>query len=243
MALDISNSKVGVYIDAQNISMNGGFGMQFDVLREFACREGAQAIRLNAYVSYDSEWAKTDEPYKTKVNEFYFKLRDLGYKVIQKHVKWYTDDTGNRYGKANADLDMAVDALLQSDNLDRILLATGDGDFIQVIRALQNKGCRIEVVAFNNVSSELRNEADMFMSGYLIPDLLPIAENRKAKKTWGELGYRVRGHCYSYRQKEKYGFMRFMKSIGPNLWITDARNSDSPYGTDKKGDRFIFDIH
>ena len=230
MALNVSNSKVGVYIDAQNISMNGGFGMQFDVLREFACREGAQAIRLNAYVSYDSERADTDKPYKTKVNEFYFRLRDLGYKVIQKHVKWYTDDAGNRYGKANADLDMAVDALLQSDNLDRILLATGDGDFVQVVRALQNKGCRIEIVAFDNVSLELRREADLFMSGYLIPDLLPIREQKK-DKVWGEVGSRVRGHCYSYRQNDNYGFMRLIKSIAPNLWITDARDSDSPYET------------
>jgi len=231
MALDVSNSKVGVYIDAQNISMNGGFGMQFHVLREFACREGAQAIRLNAYVSYDSERAKTDQPYKTKVNAFYFRLRDLGYKVIQKHVKWYIDDAGNRYGKANADLDMAVDALLQSDNLDRILLATGDGDFVQVVRALQNKGCRIEIVAFDNVSSDLRNEADMFTSGYLIPQLLPIAENRRNGKEWGALGSRVRGHCYVYKADQNFGFFRFLTSIAPNLWITDARDSDSPYMT------------
>ena len=139
MALDVSNSKVGVYIDAQNISMNGGFGMQFDVLREFACREGAEAIRLNSYVSYDPKKAENDQSYKRKVNEYYSKLRDLGYKVIQKHVKWYVDEAGTPYGKANADLDMAVDALLQSNNLDRILLLTGDGDFVQVVRALQNK--------------------------------------------------------------------------------------------------------
>ena len=230
MALDLSHSKVGVYIDAQNISMNGGFGMQFDVLREFACREGAQAIRLNAYVSYDSERAQTDQSYKTKVNAFYFRLRDLGYKVIQKHVKWYIDDAGNRYGKANADLDMAVDALLQSDNLDRILLATGDGDFVQVVRALQNKGCRIEIVAFDNVSSALRNEADMFMYGHLIPNLLPITDHKRYN-AWGKIGSRVRGYCYSYLQDSNYGFIRFLKSINPNLWITDARHSDSPYGT------------
>lgn len=229
MALDVSNSKVGVYIDAQNISMNGGFGMQFDVLREFACREGAEAIRLNAYVSYDPKKAENDQSYKRKVNEFYSKLRDLGYKVIQKHVKWYVDEAGTPYGKANADLDMAVDALLQSNNLDRILLLTGDGDFVQVVRALQNKGCRIEIIAFNNVSSELRKEADMFMYGYLIPDLLPIAENRKTKKTWGELGSRVRGNCYSYKEDSNFGFFRFLTSIAPNLWISDARNSDSSY--------------
>ena len=33
--------------------MNGGFGMRYEVLRQFACRDGAVPMRLNAYVSFD----------------------------------------------------------------------------------------------------------------------------------------------------------------------------------------------
>ena len=53
----ISSSKVGVYVDAENLRLNGGFGMQYDVLREFACRDGAEAARLNVYVAYDEDRA------------------------------------------------------------------------------------------------------------------------------------------------------------------------------------------
>src|SRR5215213_9864877 len=209
------NARVGVYIDVANLTRNGGYGMRYEVLREFACRGNAEPVRLNAYVSFDADRAETDGIYREAQYGFYSLLRDFGYKVIQKVVKWYTDDSGNRFGKANADLDMAVDALLQSENIDRVLLVTGDADFIRVVQALQNKGCRVEVVAFENVSADLRREADIFMSGYLIPNLLPMSHARGAHErnvSWGEIGSRVRGVCYNHQGKG-YGFMRVMKNI------------------------------
>jgi uncharacterized LabA/DUF88 family protein len=220
--------KVGVYVDVSNMYRNGGRKMQYDVLREFAGRGGAELVRLNAYVSYDAERAKIDDDYSGGVNRFYSMLRDLGYKVIKKEVKWYKDETGKRYGKADADLDLAVDMLLQSENLDRVLLVTGDGDFNQLVRAVQNKGCRVEIVALDNVSRDLRLEADMFMSGYLIPNLIPSA-NGSNHAVWGEVGSRVRGVCYYHPQD--YGFMRFLKETSPGLWLTDTRHPDSPYAT------------
>ncbi len=225
----ISSSKVGVYIDAENMRLNGGFGMQYDVLREFACRDGAEAVRLNVYVAYDEDRATKDSKYKYKINEFFFVLREYGYKINRKIVKWFTDESGSRYCKANADLDMAVDALLQSEYLDRVVFATGDGDFVKVVRALQNKGCRVEIVAFQNVSKELRYEADMFMPGYLIPSLFPIKQPRG--KTWGDIGSIVVGRCYHFDQQRRRGYMRYITRISGGLWITDARNPNSPYKT------------
>jgi uncharacterized LabA/DUF88 family protein len=224
-----SNARVGVYVDVANINRNGGYGMGYEVLREFACRDKGEALRLNAYVSYDAEKARREAYYNQRTNSFYSVLRDFGYKVIQKEVKWFTDEDGNRVAKANADLDLAVDALLQSENLDRVLLVTGDGDFVQVVRALQNRGCRVEVVAFRNVSSDLRREADMFMSGYLIPNLLPVEAKAGEENIWGEVEHRVRGICYYH--KNDFGFMRFLKRIDQNLWMTDAKHPESPYGT------------
>lgn len=221
--------RIGLYIDVANITRNGGYGMRFDILRDFACRDGGEPIRLNAYVAYDEERARVDRDYRDRTFNFHSTLRDYGYKVIEKTVTWYTDESGNRFGKANADLDMAVDALLQSENLDKVLMATGDGDFIQVVRALQNKGCRVEAVAFQNVSSNLRREVDLFMSGYLIPNLLPVES--KSSKNWGEVGSRVRGICYTFNHSKNFGFMRYLTNIGPGLWITDTRKEASPYGT------------
>ncbi len=222
-----ANTRVGVYIDVANLTRNGGYGMRYEVLREFACRGSAEPVRLNAYVTIDADRAEVDVAYREAQHGFYSLLRDFGYKVIQKNIKWYTDEAGNRFGKANADLDLAVDALLQSENIDRVLLATGDGDFVQVVRALQNKGCRVEVVAFENVSSDLRREADLYMPGYLIPNLLPTATGRTGP-AWGEIGSRVRGVCYNHTGKG-YGFLRYMKVISPDLYKIDPRQPDSPY--------------
>jgi len=221
--------RIGLYIDVANITRNGGYGMRFDVLRDFACRDSGEPIRLNAYVAYDDDRARTDHEYRDRTFNFHSTLRDYGYKVIEKTVSWYVDESGNRFGKANADLDMAVDALLQSENLDKVMMATGDGDFIQVVRALQNKGCRVEDVAFTNVSSNLKREVDLFMSGYLVPNLLPIKGD--PEKLWGEPGSKVRGICYTFNRSKNFGFMRFLQRIGPGLWITDTRRQDSPYGT------------
>ena len=102
--MNVSNSKIGVYVDNQNIRMNGGYGIKFDVLREFACRDNSEAVHLKAYVSYDVTRAQEDSFYKEKTGNFYSKLRDFGYKVCQKHVKWYVDESGNKFGKANSDL-------------------------------------------------------------------------------------------------------------------------------------------
>jgi uncharacterized LabA/DUF88 family protein len=219
-----SNMRVGVYVDVANIAQNGGYGMQYDILRLFACRVNGVAIRLNAYVAYDEEQAKTNWEYRQKSLSFHSVLRDFGYKVIVKPVRWFTDEHGTRFGKANADLDMAVDALLQSERLDSVLLITGDGDFVQVVRALQNKGCRVEALAFKNVAHTLRNETDMFTSGYLVPGLLPIINADQDKRV-------ERGICYSYHPDKKYGFLRFMKKLDGHLWITDSRKDESPYET------------
>src|SRR5690554_3901868 len=94
--LSKSNAKVGVYVDVANLVRNGGYGMRYEVLREFACRDGAELVRLNAYVSFDVDRASKDAPYKYKMTNFYTILRDFGYKVIEKPVKWYVDESGNR---------------------------------------------------------------------------------------------------------------------------------------------------
>ncbi|ETR70518.1 MAG: hypothetical protein OMM_08758 [Candidatus Magnetoglobus multicellularis str. Araruama] len=221
-------STVGLYVDVANIAMNGGYGMRYDVLREFACHDAADAIRLNAYVAFDVERSRENPAYREKTNNFYDTLRDLGYKVIQKNVKRYIDEEGNEFAKANSDLDMAVDALLQSSALTRVVLVTGDGDFLQVVRALQNKGCRVEVLAFDNVSSELRREVDVFMSGYLVPNLLPV---KNSNIEWAEVNSTIRGCCYEYKQDRGFGFMRYLLNFKENLWITDTRHNDSPYKT------------
>lgn len=224
-----SHLKIGVFVDAENIRYNGGFHMRYDVLRRFAVRNGGDLLRLNTYMAYDRERAEQDPEYARKTQGYQQMLRDYGWKVIAKEVRRYVDEDGNVTTKANADLDMAVDAMLQAENLDLVLMVTGDGDFVQVINALQNKGCRVETLAFKNVSHALKKRSDNFFSGFLVPDLLPV--HYEPQNDWGQVGSCVRGVCNKWFPDKGYGFLRFIRRIAPNLWITDARDPDSPYET------------
>jgi uncharacterized LabA/DUF88 family protein len=217
--------KVGLYVDSQNIYKCGGNNMRYDILREFVCRDGSEPIRLNAYISYDKERADKDSNYRVRSQKFHSALRSFGYKVILKEVKWYKDEDGQRYGKANADLDLAVDLLNQSKNLDKITLVSGDGDFAKVVTSVQNQGCRVEVIAMDNVSTDLKREADLFLSGYLIPNLIP----QNMKSVWGEEGSIVRGLCSYYNEEKRFGYLKYMTEISPHLWVLDNSIPESPY--------------
>ncbi len=221
--------RVGVFVDAENVRYNGGYQMRYDVLRRFAGRQGGTLQRLNTYQAFDVDRAKEDSEYAKKSRAYQQMVRDFGWKIFVKPVRRYTDEAGNVTTKANADLDMAVEAMLQADKLDQVLLVTGDGDFIQVVTALQNKGCRVELIGFRNVSRQLQQEVDAFYSGFLIPDLLPVFY--EPRNEWGVPGSCVRGVCTKWLADKGYGFLRFIKQISPDLWITDPRDEGSPYSS------------
>ena len=222
-----SSFRVGVFVDAENVRYNGGYQMRYDILRRFAARDGGVLQRLNTYMAFDAERAREDYEYKKKAHAYQQMVRDFGWKITAKTVRRYTDDKGNITTKANADLDMAVDAMLQANRLDQVLLVTGDGDFLQVVEALQNAGCRVELVGFKNVSRLLQQRVDAFYSGFVIPDLLPV--HYEPRNEWGKPGSCVRGVCTKWFPDKGYGFLRFMNQISNNLWITDPREPDSPY--------------
>ncbi len=221
------NIKVGVFVDAENVRYNGGYQLRYDILRRFAGRYKGSLLRLNTYLAFDKERARDDTEYAKRAYSYQQMVRDFGWKIIVKEVRRYTDEEGNVTTKANADLDMAVDAMIQSEKLELVLLVTGDGDFLQVVNALQDRGCRVEVLGFRNVSQDLRRQADDYFPGFLIPDLLPISY--EPRNEWGAPGSCVRGVCSKWFSEKGYGFLRFLKKIDPNLWVTDPRDSDSPY--------------
>ncbi|MCE5360276.1 NYN domain-containing protein [Candidatus Igneacidithiobacillus taiwanensis] len=228
-----SSLRVGVYVDAENVRFNGGYSMRYDVLRRFAARgdgrNASQLIRLNTYMAVDGQRNRTDRDYHDRIRSYQQAVRDLGWKIIEKPVRWFTDEEGNAVAKANADLDLAVDVMLQSERLDQVLLVTGDGDFLQVVRALQNRGCRVEVLGFRNVSVALQHEADAFYSGFLVPGLLPVRGD--GRLPWGEIGSRVRGICSRWELERGFGFVRFQRQLSGQLWVTDTRQDDSPYSS------------
>lgn len=220
--------RTGIYVDAVSVSMNGGFGLRYDILRKFACRGNSYPSRLQVYLAYDRKKAEEDHNYQSKTARFCEVLRDFEFKVVEKPVDSMPDsDSDQVITKTAVDLDMATDILNQSKELDRVVLLTTDPGFIPLIRSVQAQGCRVELVGFDNVDETLKKEVDMHVSGYTIPGMLPI----KSPYEWGKVGSRVRGVCYDFSHGDGYGFLRYLAKIDDKLWVTDSRASDSPYKT------------
>jgi len=218
--------RVGIYVDAANVWMNGGRDLRYDVLHDFAVRDGAYLQRQNSYLPMDHERRRQDPEYRERQDLFIRRIRDLGWRIHEKAVKRFPQDDGEVVLKANADMELAIDALSESDRLDKIVLVTGDGDFVRLAQALQTRGCRVEVIGFRNVSRELRESADLYINGLLIPGLVPPRESQGA---WGEPGSTVRGLLEHWNAGKGVGILRFLIGIDDSVWQTDHRRETTCY--------------
>jgi len=198
--------KAGIYVDAENLKRSGGYGMRYDVLRDFVGSHGQYTVlRSNSYLAVDKEQPE-GSPYMVKLSKYLKILRRCGFKIVEKPVKRYTAEDGSVATKANADMDLAIDCILQAKNLDRVVLLTGDGDFVRLVVALQNMGCRVDIISFDNVSRDLRESADSYISGYLVPGLLPFPASKKGD--W------YRGCVTNYDSDKGFGFMEYFVKKG-----------------------------
>lgn len=153
---------VGVFVDVSNLfysAKSAGVEVNYCRLLEHA-RAGRDLIRACAYTGVDPE-----NPNQRRFIDF---LRANGYKVICKDIHKYE---GGRI-KANLDIEMAVDIMLLSENLDVVVIVSGDGDFVRLIEAVQMKGVRCEVISFGiSTSNELIEAADQFTEICSLPGI------------------------------------------------------------------------
>ena len=68
---------------------------------------------------------------------FYQKLQEFGYLLYLKPVKKYEDDDGTIKRKANCDVEMTFHLMKELDNFDRVLILSGDGDFLPILKYLK----------------------------------------------------------------------------------------------------------
>lgn len=221
--------RLGVFVDAENASLSGGFGLRYDVLKKLVTFDGEVPLRLNTYVANDPDKMKADPEYYAKTESFRRRLREIGFKVVLKDARHIFQKDGTVHTKANADITLTVDALEIADGLDSIVLVTGDGDFTSLVEALQRKSTRVTVIGFDNVSHMLIDSADVYIPGLIVPGLVPL---KQAKDTisWGDVGSRVRGVCAHYNDDKRFGYVRYMNEIG-DITETDIRGDGSPFNS------------
>jgi len=138
------NQRVGIFVDVQNMYHSAknlyGANVNFAKVLETAVAE-RQLIRAIAYVIR----SKTREE-----QNFFDAIFKQGFELKIKDLQIFPGGMK----KADWDVGLAIDAIKLADKLDTIVLVTGDGDYIPLIFYLrENKGCRVEVMAFGETTS------------------------------------------------------------------------------------------
>jgi len=146
--------RVAVLIDVQNLYHSAKnlykARVNFQAILKLAVSQRS-LIRAFAYVVRTK--TGTEEP-------FFEALIKLG---IETRIR----DLQEFYGglkKADWDVGITIDAVRIAPNVDTVVLASGDGDFVQLVGYLKGQGKRVEIIAFGRSASlKLREAADEFI--------------------------------------------------------------------------------
>lgn len=159
-----SEEKLAIFIDGSNLYAAAralNFDIDYRLLLNWASTHGrlVRAFYYTALVE-DQEYS----PIRPLVDWLDYN----GYKMVTKPTKEFIDSQGRRKIKGNMDIELAIDVMEMADNVDHIMLFSGDGDFRRLIEAVQRKGVRVTVVSTIKssppmVADELRRQADHFL--------------------------------------------------------------------------------
>lgn len=147
--------RVGVFIDTQNMyySARSLFDrkVNFAQIVEDAVGEG-QLVRAIAYVVS----TKTAEE-----TPFFEALQKAGIELREKQLMEYF--SGQK--KADWDVGLTVDAIRMIDMLDVVVIVSGDGDFLPLVKYVQSRGRIVQAMAFRETtSSRLVEEVDGYIN-------------------------------------------------------------------------------
>ena len=169
------DQRIGVFVDVQNLYYSAyniyhsrvNFGAILD-----SVVSKRKLVRAIAYV------IQADQP---EEQAFFDALGKQGYEVKAKPLQVFIGGAK----KGDWDVGIAMDALRLAPKVDVIVLVTGDGDFVDLVRYLQGAfGCRVEAMSFKKTCSQkLVNEVDELLTmdeaKYLIKDTRGGSRERK----------------------------------------------------------------
>lgn len=142
--------RVGVFVDTQNLYHSARDyyerTVNFETLLRYSVRE-RDLIRAVSYV--------VERDGDTSAWPFIYKLSTLGYKVrrMNLHVH-HTTETGKTIWEGNWDMGICADMVRLAEHLDVIVLGSGDGDFMDILEVLMERGKRVEVIAFKETTAQ-----------------------------------------------------------------------------------------
>jgi uncharacterized LabA/DUF88 family protein len=107
-------------------------------------------LKLGSFRGNKKEFLELHKNYERA--KFFSKLDDFGYVLHLKPVKTHFDKKGFMYKKADCDLDMAIQSIIEIENYDRVLMLSGDVDFLPLYKFLKDKGKEI-IIMVNSKST------------------------------------------------------------------------------------------
>ena len=149
------DQRIGVLIDVQNIYYSARVVYKKKADFSEILKQGIADRKLVRAIAYG---ISTEEKSEEK---FFDSLERAGFEVKSKELQIFKGGMK----KGDWDVGIAIDAIKLADNLDVIVLVSGDGDYIPLVKYLQfNKGVRVEIMAFGtSCSNKLVEEADDFI--------------------------------------------------------------------------------
>jgi uncharacterized LabA/DUF88 family protein len=168
MAKNIMNfhnlERVALFIDGANLySTARGLNIDIDFRKLLTLfQDSAYLVRAYYYTALAE-----DQEYSS-VRPLIDWLDYNGYTVITKPMKEFTDSMGRRKVKGNMDIELTIDVMELADQVDHIVIFSGDGDFRRLVEAVQRKGKRVTVASTLKsqppmIADELRRQADYFI--------------------------------------------------------------------------------
>jgi uncharacterized LabA/DUF88 family protein len=158
-----SSNRIALFVDGANLYATSralGFVIDFKrLLKEF--QERGTLVRAFYYTAIIE-----DQEYSS-IRPLIDWLGYNGYTVVTKAAKEYADAGNRRKVKGNMDVELAVDAMELVEQIDEMVLFSGDGDFRSLVQAVQRHGIRVTVVSTiaiqpPMIADDLRRQADVF---------------------------------------------------------------------------------
>jgi uncharacterized LabA/DUF88 family protein len=152
--------RVALFVDTQNLFYAArdaaGRFLDYDHLLRTAAR-GRHLQAATAYV--------VEREGESTAHGFITRLSAIGYRVRRRFVRVHrADDQGRTVLEGDWDMGIAADIVRAWDHADVIVLASGDGDFVPLLELAQQRGRRVEVIAFREASAQtLIDLADRFI--------------------------------------------------------------------------------
>jgi len=146
--------RVGVLIDVQNLYHSAKHLYSARVNFKEVLKAAISARKLIRTIAYVVKTESGEE------KAFFEALTRLGIEMRTKDLQVFPGGVK----KGDWDIGMAIDAVRLADQLDAIVLVTGDGDFVPLVEYLRfNRGLQVEIMAFQqSASSRLKDVADDF---------------------------------------------------------------------------------